>query len=486
MVFAIMYIHTLVVLTLAVTGAWPGFLGPIDKQLSESQLPLKWTATEHVAWTAGLPGYGQSSPVVTGDQIYITSVEGARKEKGHVMALDLKSGQKKWDHEFATASQIESSDYVSRAAPTPLADAAGVVAFFESGNLLALDNAGQVRWQRDLVAEYGEIKSRHGIAGSLARHEQQVFVYVAREADPYLLSVDRATGQTKWKVDMAAGAGWSSPTLLPVDGGAQHLIISCSGSVTGYSTVDGQQQWKLEGLTGNTTPTPQVAGVGRLLLGASAGRDGGPTREVAQSNALVEIAKVEGVWQPKFVWRCERATCAFNSPVLHDGLAYFVNRQGVLFCVDAETGQEVYMERLGHSVWATPLAVGTRIYFAGEAGTTTVVRAGRQYEVLATNELWSAEEPASPAAGAAPERARPAAGAPAGAGGAPGAGGASVGGASVGGAGVGGAGGRGPGGGGGPGAGGGMVTRPRQYAVAALPGRMLIRRGDRLYCLTPE
>lgn len=271
---------------------------------------------------------------------------------------------------------------------------------------------------------------------------QIVFVWIERQTDPYVLAVEKATGKTVWKVPGLGAASWSTPALLPVNMD-KHLVLSGSGLLAGYDPKDGKRLWSFDGLSGNTIPTPQPCGDGQFLLGATLARGEEGAGKAAASNGIIRITKNEvSNFQVDFKWQCKRATSSFGSPIIHDGLAYFVNGAGVLFCVDAESGEEVYSERIGDSIWATPLAIGNRIYFAGKSGSTTVVEAGRQFRVLAQNRLWDSEGEATDSSKNAKQQSgdlRPAA----------------------------------------------SEQKQRvQYAIATVPGRLLIRSGDAIHCIS--
>ena len=129
-------------------------------------------------------------------------------------------------------------------------------------------------------------------------------------------------------------------------------------------------------------------GDGCFLIGATTGRSGGGAGKAARSNGLVQIKRDEdGRFKAEFLWRCKRATSSFGSPLAHAGLAYFVNRQGVIYCIRLADGEEQFAERTADSVWATPFAAGGRLYFFGKKGTTTVIKAGNVFEELAVNDL---------------------------------------------------------------------------------------------------
>jgi len=381
----------------ASAGDWTRFQSsPVD--LAADKLPLKWSATENIQWSADIQGYGQSSPVTWGDRIYVASVSGPNKEKGHVAAFDLKTGVKAWQFNFDSASQAESNNYVSKAAPTPTVDGAGLYYFFEGGNLLALSHEGKPLWQRDLVKEYGAISSRHGLAASLEQNGERIFVWVEREKEPYVLAVDKRSGETRWKVAGLGVTSWASPRLVPVAKG-EHLVLSGIGKIAGLDPVSGKQLWTFDEISGNSTPTPVPIGEGRFLIGATVGRGEATAGKAAESNGLIAIKqKDDGSFAAEFAWKSQKATCSFGSPLAYRGYAYFVTSSGVLFCLDLATGEEQYNERIADSIWATPIAVGDRIYFFGKTGKVSVVAAGPKFQLLAENVTWEVKAPAEPPA----------------------------------------------------------------------------------------
>jgi outer membrane protein assembly factor BamB len=423
--------------------SWPGFLGPVSSEVQGDRLPLNWAPQTNVAWQVNLSGYGQSSSVVWGDHVYVTMVEGAKKETLRLQAYQIADGKRLWQQDIATKNLGENTDYFSRAAPTPVVDATGIYVLYESGDFAAYQHDGKLIWQRDLVAEFGVIKSRHGLSSSPIQDEQHVFICIQSDENPYLMAVSKLDGKTVWKVERPAGTSWSSPMWFEATDGSRHIVISAAGSggrapgetlpgsLIAYEPAGGKEQWKLSGLSGNSAPTPRMVSPGRLLVGASAGREGGPTKEAIETNGLVEVKKGDSGYEANYVWRSKRATCGFCSPAAYQGIAYYVDRRGTLFGLDLETGSELFTERLGFPVWATPVGVGDRVYLVGEDGMTKVIAAGQKYQVLATNSLWE------PSAVAEAESENPRA----------------------------------------------MLNKIRQYAIAVAGESILIRRGDKLYCV---
>lgn len=370
---------TLLAVALAAGGeageTWPSFQNGGHVSLGDAAAADGSVLREDVAWTASLPGYGQSSPVAWNGQVYVTSVTGENKDTYFVSAFKVGDGAKLWEHSLANATPQESSNYVSKAAPTPAVDDLGVICFFEGGNVVALTHGGDIRWERNLVEDYGAIEARHGLSASVEQDASRAYVWVERSENPYILALDKASGEAVWKSDGPGATSWASPRLVPVEDG-QHLVLSAVGSLTGLNPETGEQFWRFEGISGNSTPTPVPLGDGRFLVGATVGRGESTGGAAAESNGVVAITRsADGPWQAQYVWQAERATSSFGSPIAHLGMAYFVNRTGVLYGLDVATGEERFAERLTGSNWATPIGLGNRVFFFDKDGRISVLSA---------------------------------------------------------------------------------------------------------------
>jgi outer membrane protein assembly factor BamB len=422
----------------ATHAVWPGFLGAGATPVAAETLPRTWSPTEGIAWKAELPGQGQSSPVVWGTLVFVTAVEGPNKEKCHVLAFNLSDGQEAWRYTLESTHPMENSLYISRAAPTPVVDDERIVVFFESGDLVALDHQGGQLWKRSLGEEYGKFKNQFGLSASPVQTEQSVIVLVDDEGPSYLLAVDKRTGENLWKQDRTSRVSWSSPALVSV-AGEQQIVVSSAGSVDGYAPETGSLLWSYTDVGGNTATTPIGYADGRFLIAASPGRDGERAEAAKRSNLAMSVRKTETGWKAEPLWITPEATPSWASPIVHRGFAYWVNRVGVVYCFDAESGMLHYAERVAQSNWATPLPAGDHIYFFGKDGMTTVLASGPEFQVLSENQLWDPDsvKPDSQAGAneSTEERRRAAA----------------------------------------------MFSGPTQYGYAVANGRILIRTGDTLY-----
>ena len=380
--------------------AWPDFLGPdaTGQVLADATLPVAWSGVEpkeNIAWTASLPD-GQSSPVVAGGVVYATGVEGPNKERNVLVAVALADGEELWRKESTNTAPKQSSYYVARAAPTPAVDADGVYAFFEGGDLLAYTHDGELRWSRALSDEYGELQGPFQLGSSPAQTDDALFVLVDDPGPSYLLCVDKATGENRWKADRPARTAWSSPVVMDLGGTAQ-VVTSTQGAVDGYDAATGEKLWSFTDLGGNTvaTPVPVPPMPGTVLIGAS---PGGPRQEDAgraiRSNLALKLPTEAG-GEPEVLWRAKNLMTGFASPLAYRGRTYWIGRNGVLTCLRAEDGEPLFKERLAEDSWATPLAAGEHIYFFGKDGRTTVIKPADTFEEVAVNTLFSKDAPAA-------------------------------------------------------------------------------------------
>ena len=357
---------------------WPGFLGGRDTNVSRAaRLPLAWS-DDSVVWRITTPGFGQSSPVIWDDTVFLTSLEGARKETLFITAVDLEAGTERWRRTLDAAEAFEWNDYVSKGAPTPAVDAERVYAFFDSGDLLALSHDGQTVWHRRLGAEYGTVGGNHGVGNSVLLTDDAVVVLLTRRTYSYLLAVEPATGETLWKADREPGVAWSTPVLAP---GGGEIVVSAAGRVEGFEPATGERLWFFEGLRGNHVPSPAVTEdlviVGGMAVGANLAlrRGGGGALDRA------DVAWMAG------------SASNFGSPFAYRDCVYWVNPAGAARCLAPDSGDVRWVHRLPASTWATPLGHDDRVYFFTADGTTQVLRAAADApHVIATNPL-SVEAP---------------------------------------------------------------------------------------------
>jgi outer membrane protein assembly factor BamB len=396
------------------TGApeatWPGFRGARGDSVVPAGHPVRWSADENLAWRRALPGGGWSSPIVVGDLVVVTTAvraagagpvgmdagvsdmatggEGQSPEHEYgfqVHAFALADGAPVWDVELGA----EVPDYNVHpsntfATETPATDGERIfVTFGGLGAVTALDLAGEELWW----VETGVFQTANdfGWASSLVAADGLVFVQNDNEEASFLIALSAEDGEEAWRVERPLGTAWSTPVLWP-NGDGVDLVVCGAGTVTGYAPDTGAVRWSLEGIVGSFSSSPGSDG-SRLFLGNSGSRTGGPLVAVGQgADGAQALAPDELGWLD---WVVDRAGPGLASPVAASGLVFVLGSNAVLGAYDAASGEEVWRERLpdGATVVASPWTDGERVYVLDETGTTFVVRAAREFELVGTCEL---------------------------------------------------------------------------------------------------
>ena len=277
--------------------------------------------------------------------------------------------------------------------------------FFEGGNLIAFDHAGKVRRERNLVKDYGEFQGGHGVGSSPAQTSDALFVLIDHRGPSYLVAIDKATGKNTWKTEREQRGAWTSPVIATRDGKPE-VIASSAGTIIGYAADTGKELWKLDNVIGNTLPSASVVGA-RVLFGGGQSRSKEDAPASAKGNGCLKLTTKDGKPSFESAWSAKVGISNYATPLGYESVAYFVNQVGVVYAHDLATGKELFSERLDGACWASPVGAGGHVYFFGKDGTTTVLKAGKEFDKVASNRLWDAKpKPAGGDAGgkgAAPE-----------------------------------------------------------------------------------
>lgn len=374
--------------------SWPGFRGD-GSGITRADLPTRWSASDGIAWQSEIPGYGQSSPVIWGDRIYVTSSEGPFQEDCQVHAFQLHTGEKIWTSHVDATTKVENYFRNSRAAPTCCVDASNVYSFFASGDVTAMSHEGETKWSLGVLQTYGEVDNERGVASSLAQTQGRLFVLVDHHGPSYLLAIDKLNGQVAWKTDRGDRVpSWSSPVVAQ-SGSRSIVITSSADTVDAYDALTGESLWQLDGLQGNHIPSASV--VGENVFVGSTTMYGGATDEAATagSNCCIELTSENGKPGYQVRWGAERANSYYSTPLAFAGYVYYVNKVGVLYCISQETGEQIFAKRIGNPCWASAVGI-TRtdgeqlVYFVLKNGFTIVLRPGDDYDQVARNQLYDA------------------------------------------------------------------------------------------------
>jgi outer membrane protein assembly factor BamB len=392
---------------------WPHWRGPAATGVSpETNLPVRWSATENVAWSATLAGQGVSTPIVVGGRVIVTSQvgSGVRRPGNHprltqggdaagageralgggapakddgrtwflVEAFAHGDGQKLWEHRLEAAGDLTPvHDKHNLASPSPVSDGTRIYAWFGTGQIVALDLNGRVAWQRHLGKEIAPFDIQWGHGSSPVVHDGTLFLLCDHAPASYLLAVDAATGRDRWKADRGQGlASYSTPFVVPTASGAE-VIVNSSERVDAYDAATGRHLWHTGGANRFPIPMPVLHdGVVYMSRGYRSGpylamRPGG-RGDVSSSHVI---------------WRVETGAPYVSSLVFSNGLLFMANDAGVITAADAKTGERVWQHRVAGVFSASPIAAAGVVYFPSESGRTVVMRASPTPEVVAENDL---------------------------------------------------------------------------------------------------
>jgi outer membrane protein assembly factor BamB len=368
---------------------WPGWRGPRgDGTSTETGTPWRWSATENVRWKVPVPGKGHSSPVVWGDRLFLTT---CLEDKGErvLLCLDRARGKTLWRRVVLTAPLEKKHSLNSYASSTPVTDGKHVwVSFLAYPNMqvACYDIDGHKVWQRSP----GKLLSVHGFCSSPVLHKDMVILNGDQDAPAYLVALDKTTGAERWRIDRPNRTrSYCTPIFIPSPGqpGVTQMVLSGSKCVTGYDADSGKRLWIIDG------PTEQYVASLVYQAGVLFLTTGFPQRHLMGINPagrgnLTDSEHV--LWHVGNKANGERGASYVPSPLAAGGLFYVVSDAGYVSCLEAKTGQRLWMKKLGRRHSASPVLVEGKLFFPDDDGTTFVLRAGRDFEVLAKNGLGEA------------------------------------------------------------------------------------------------
>jgi len=371
-------------------AVWAGFRGDGSSSTLAADLPLRWSPDRGIAWKVGIPGYGQSSPVIWGESAFVTSVNGAGKESLLVHRVDLAEGKVCWTKSMNASMKGRNNPMMARAAPTPVVDADGIYAFFESGDLVAFSHSGADLWRLSLVEMGIEPKNNHGLGCSPAQTADRIILLIDHAGPCFLAAIDKKTGKMAWKADRPQRSSWTSPVAARVRD-REVVLVSSAGAVDAYDAVTGSLLASQEGLTGNSIPSPTVIG-SSVFIGAGENRMKPDLEASRRSNCRLELVEDSGKFSFRKTWEGTKAISHHASPVTCGNQVYLIDKNGILFCLDRDTGKEVFSKRLPNHQWATPISANGKLFLFGKDGVTTILKAGPEWNLIANNRLWSEED----------------------------------------------------------------------------------------------
>ena len=356
---------------------WPRWRGPSGQGVANGgRYPDTWSPTDGVLWEAAVPGSGNSSPIVWGDRIFVTTAyDGGRRLS--VLAFQRSDGSRLWET-FAPQGRVDAAAHFKNghASATPATDGERIYVSFGTRGLLALDFDGNILWHRDL----GPPDTYHGTAGSLLLYKNRIILYQDQYTASFIAAFDVQTGRQVWRTARDASVGWGTPIAVRV-GDHDEIIVNGQRSVYAYDPDRGTELWHCGGATYEVIPTP-VVGYGMVFC--ASGR-AGPTLAIRPGGR-------GDVTRTHLVWTSPRGSPFVPSPILYGEYLYTVNDMAsIVTAFEAATGKVMWQGRLGvarrEGFSASPVAVDGKLFFTNDDGETFVLRAGPTFDLLHVNRI---------------------------------------------------------------------------------------------------
>ena len=359
----------------ATANDWPWWRGPtLDGRSPDAHPPLEWSSDKNILWRSPLTGRGHASPVVCGPFLYLANAH--ETEKTHVLECFSRSdGRRLWSKVIHRGELMVRHSKNSHASATPACDGKRIYLAFITGGALwatAADLKGNIVWQK----EVGPFVSQHGYGSSPVLFGSTVIFAGDNSGPGYLAALQCSDGSAVWRTPRSDSSSYSTPIVAHIAGRPQ-LLLSGTGVIASYDPATGKQLWICKGPTDVTACT--MAWDDELAFASG----GFPGKEI-----LAIRADSEGdVSETHVVWRTKTGVSYVPSPIVHAGLLFIVNDQGVATCFAAKTGKVHWRKRLGGNFTSSPVLAGENIYVASEEGTTVVFRAAAEFENVAENKL---------------------------------------------------------------------------------------------------
>ena len=399
-----------VVICVAANGAenWPQWRGPDGQGHAQTRgVPTTFSETENVTWKAVIPGKGHSSPVIYGDQIWVTTAietpadEATKKERlkkntgGQPLnilasvtlrAVCVNKNTGKIEHDLELMS-VRDPQWVhtlnSYASPTPVIEAVSLYCHFGAFGTVAIDTAaGKIAWTNSEHI----IMHENGPGSTPIVHGDKLIFHCDGSDKQYIAALDKNTGKSAWQTprtgkmnaNVQLKKAYGTPLVVEIAGKAQ-LVSPAADWLYVYDPQTGKELWKLsyDVLGFSTVPRP-VTGHGLIYMCTS-----------FMKSELLAIDPGNGeAGAAKIAWRYKQGVPQMPSPLLVGDELFIISDQGgVVTCLDAKTGEPHFRERIDGNYSASPTLIDGRIYFLSREGVCTVLAPGKAFKVLAKNKL---------------------------------------------------------------------------------------------------
>jgi outer membrane protein assembly factor BamB len=362
---------------------WTRFRGPNGTGISHAKtIPTHITPSD-INWKATLPGTGHSSPVLWGEQVFVTCT-GDKAGGLSVLCLSASDGRVLWSREFSL-TPFPRHQFNSFASSTPTVDAERVYVLWNEPEhyvLTALDHDGKTIWQRD----FGPFVSQHGCGISPIIYENKIILGndqddaksvkdSTRSGVSFLTAADARTGKTLWQTPRrSAVVAYSTPCIFEPKGGRPAVIFNSQGN--GISALDpqtGNVLWSYDdAFDKRCVSSPLI--VGDLILGSCGSGGGG--------NFVTAIKPDNGTNRPHLAWQLKKSAPYVPTGIALDNRIWLWSDSGIVTCLNASTGDIRFQERVGGNYFGSPVWVDGRLFCVSTSGELVVVEASDKFNVL--------------------------------------------------------------------------------------------------------
>jgi outer membrane protein assembly factor BamB len=390
---------------------WPEWRGPQRNGIStEKNIPTEWTkAKENVAWRTELPGPSGATPVVWDDRIYLTTAEGDNL----LLMCFSTAGKELWRQKVTDGNSNARAGEGNSASPSPSTDGQHVWCYFGNGILACFNKDGKEVWKLNVQERYGKFDIQFGMTATPVLYGDHLYMQLIHGTwgGPYkvgkVVKLNKKDGSEVWAVDRPSNAddeckhSYASPVLYD-DGAIKFLITHGANCSVGHSLETGEEIWRLDGLNGpsklnqdeydNTFRMVASPGVapGTVIIPTC---KGGPALRLKVDQSL----RGNVLESPDAIRWIVQNTPDVPCPLILDGLVHLCMTDGKVLCVELESGKELYFKR-GHNAQhrCSPLYADGHIYMAAKDGTVSVYKHGREFEIVAENDMNKEGITASP------------------------------------------------------------------------------------------
>lgn len=363
---------------------WSQFRGPTGQgHASEARVPLEWDAeSKNIAWKVEVAGKAWSSPIIVGERIFVTTaVQEGEGLSLRALALSKADGSKIWDREVFVKADVGSFHKKnSHASPTPVsADGEVFVHFGHHGTACLKSDSGEVVWTQETL-DYPPL---HGNGGSPILLGDKLIFSCDGTENPFIVALDRASGKVLWKterkVKVSRSFSFSTPLAIQVNGKWQ-IVSPASGAVISYDSESGREIWRSRYGEGySVVPRPLYAH-GLVYVCSGFG---------TASLFAIDPTGEGDVTETHVRWEVGRRIPKESSPIIVGDHVYVNDDKGILTCLEAKTGEQVWQKRVdgGGGYSASPVFAGGHLFFHNGDGVTTVVKPQTTFEKVAENDI---------------------------------------------------------------------------------------------------